>query len=40
MTITAVVGWFTAGDRARLATSTSWRIPYSGSWYIVRDRPR
>jgi hypothetical protein len=35
-----VVGWLTAGDRAWLATSTSWRIPYSGPWYIVRDRPR
>ena len=31
ITITAVVGSFTAGDSAWLATSTSWRIPYNGS---------
>ena len=32
MTWTAVVGSFTAGDRARFAMSTMMRIEKAGSW--------
>ncbi len=37
---TAVVGSLTAGDRARIATSTSWRNTKPGSCSKVRSAPR
>ena len=37
---TAVVGSFTAGESARMATSTSWRNTNPGSWISVRSPPR
>ena len=39
MTCVAVVGSLTAGDSARIATSTSTRSANAGSWSIVRSEP-